>query len=120
MKSIKWISILCAIMLIIAILPLPIGYYNILRVVIFLGALFVGISNMGKTYWFITFLLIAIIFNPFLPIYLKEKSIWIPLDIISAICFIIIGINISKQKENQNQESSDESDSLQRDKIFNK
>jgi len=38
----------------------------------------------------IIFVLVLILFNPLFPIYLYRKSIWIPLDIITGLLFLII------------------------------
>ena len=43
----------------------------------------------GLNFWVITFGLIAILFNPIIPIYLNNKSAWMPIDIICGIIFII-------------------------------
>ena len=86
-------------MLILGIADLPIGYYTLLRIVVTIGALLVVITEFenGLNFWVITFGLIAIIFNPIIPIYLNEKSAWMPIDIISGIIFVIKSFTL-KQK----------------------
>jgi hypothetical protein len=72
----------------VAILPLPIGFYTLIRITLFgFGAwtafqMFKHSNNM----WVI-FALITILFNPIIPVYLNDKSIWIILDIFTAIAF---------------------------------
>ena len=84
------LSFLCAGMLFIAIFRLPIAYYMPLRVMVFTGALLVIIRNLNNNlFWVIIFLLAAILFNPILPVYLHRKFIWIPLDIITGILFLL-------------------------------
>ncbi|MGL5959627.1 MAG: DUF6804 family protein [Bacteroidales bacterium] len=39
----------------------------------------------------------AILFNPLMPFYFNDKSVWIPIDIISAIIFLIKSFTL-KQK----------------------
>jgi len=68
---------------------MPIGYYTILRFVVTIGAVAVVIHEFdGKiTPWIIVFGLIAIIFNPFIPVYLHDRELWAVIDIIAAIIF---------------------------------
>lgn len=83
---------LCAICCFVAIFRLPIEYYTILRILISMGALLVLYNAVRfKQYYFsLIFLFILILFNPVFPIYLYRKSIWIPLDIITGILFLLI------------------------------
>ena len=50
-----------------------------------------------RNFWVITFGLIAIVFNPLIPIYLNDKSAWMPIDIIGGIIFVIKSFTL-KQK----------------------
>lgn len=87
----KTIFIICGLLLLIAVLNLPIGYYTFLRIAVFIGAVIVVISfkNSRVSYWHIIFGLIAILFNPFLPIYLHSKLTWTFIDIVCGLLFII-------------------------------
>jgi len=79
-----------------------------------------------KQYYFsIIFLVILIIFNPFIPIYLYRKSLWIPIDTITGILFLLIAFaeKLEQKKEEEIIEESSEY-SIQpkaylRDKIIN-
>ena len=42
--------------------------------------------------------IITILFNPLIPIYLNDKSAWIPIDIITAVLFLIKSFTLNKQK----------------------
>ncbi|WP_272149542.1 DUF6804 family protein [Tenacibaculum aiptasiae] len=86
----KTINIICAILLFIALLNLPIKYYRFLRTVIFIGSLLVILNKDIKLFWKLTFLPIALLFNPIFPVYLYFKSYWMPLDIISGVLFLLI------------------------------
>lgn len=46
-------------------------------------------GKKGVNTWVILFSIIAIIFNPILPIYLGSKSTWLPIDIIAGSTFLI-------------------------------
>ena len=73
----------------IGILPMPIGYYTLLRLVVCGCAIYYAYNlsqNEDKTFMLI-FGFIAILYNPILPVYLYEKSIWIILNIVTAVLF---------------------------------
>ena len=39
--------------------------------------------------WMIFFIVTAIVFNPLIPIYLRHKSEWMPVDIIFGVVFLV-------------------------------
>lgn len=86
----KQLLISCIILLLLGIANLPIGYYTILRIAITIGAIGVIMAEPTKelNFWHITFGIVAIVFNPIIPVYLYDKSIWTLIDIITAILFI--------------------------------
>lgn len=96
----KPILLICAALLLLALLNLPIGYYTFLRIVITIGALVVVVTELkfGVNFWVITFGLIAVIFNPIIPIYLYDKALWAPIDVIAAILFGLKAFNINNDK----------------------
>lgn len=96
---------LCAISCFVAIFRLPIEYYTILRILISMGALLVLYNAVRfKQYYFsLIFLFILILFNPLFPIYLYRKSIWIPIDIITGILFLLIAF-AEKSEEKKEEE----------------
>ncbi|PKP45898.1 MAG: hypothetical protein CVT94_16425 [Bacteroidetes bacterium HGW-Bacteroidetes-11] len=79
---------------------LPIGYYTFLRIIISIGAVLVAVSEFKNQInaWVILFTITGILFNPILPVYFHDKSIWIPIDIIAGILFLIKSFNL-KPKE---------------------
>jgi len=91
--------ITCSICCFVAILTLPIIYYTFLRAIVSLGAI-VLIYNFfkQKNYPLIAvFIVVLLLFNPIFPIYLHRKSIWIPLDVITGLLFLIIGYYEKKE-----------------------
>ena len=92
MKSIsQTISIIAAILLIIGCFRLPIGYYTFLRIVVCIVAvmlLFYPKSD-SITYRHIINSLVAILFNPVIPIYLHSKTAWVVIDAAVAVWFIV-------------------------------
>lgn len=83
--------IICAGLLFVGVINLPIGYYTFLRIVVTVGSTIAIVNEFknGLTLWVISFGLIGILFNPFIPIYLNDKSAWMPIDIIVGIFFAI-------------------------------
>lgn len=99
MKVIKYILIACSICCFAAILKLPIAYYTFLRAIVSLGALLLIYiwATQKNLLWVIIFIFVLILFNPLFPIYLHRKSIWIPIDIITGLLFLLIAFYNKKQ-----------------------
>jgi len=86
-KDIFWIAPI--VVLVIALFPLPIGYYTLSRLVVSACALYYAIQfhkRNNTTYtWVYGFL--VILYNPIIPIYLYEKFIWIVVNLITIYIF---------------------------------
>lgn len=98
------INIFCALALFTAVSYLPIKYYTFLRIIVFIGCLFVLLNKEINFYWKLPFIPIALLFNPIFPIYLYIKSYWIPLDIIAGILFLLVsfyGYTNNHKEENK-------------------
>jgi|TARA_B110000902_G_scaffold257870_1_gene326681 hypothetical protein len=87
----KTLLLICTGLLFIGLADLPIGYYTFLRIVVTIGAVSVIVTEFenGINFWIIVFGIIAIVFNPLIPIYLNNKDIWMPIDVLAAILFLI-------------------------------
>jgi len=85
----KYFIILSIFMLFAAIVEWPYGYYALLRWITCITSILLAFQVFEKNIdWAkVVFIVIAILFNPLAPIYLS-RSIWIPLDIVTAILFI--------------------------------
>ena len=96
----KGLLLLCAGLLFFSLAELPIGYYTFLRIVVTIGSLAVVVTEFenGFNFWVIVFGLIAILFNPLIPIYLNDKSAWMPIDIVAGILFFIKPFTIKSNK----------------------
>lgn len=119
--KLRLFCIFCAICLFIAILNLPIAYYTFLRITVTIGAVLVLIKGRNQilNFWFLSFTLIAVLYNPVFPVYLYEKSKWIPIDILTGILFLIVRFGKEEEPENkQKEENSPGAKSYQRDKII--
>lgn len=82
-------------MLLLALMPLPYGYYLLLRLVVCIAAgmvAFFAFSSVPRIHWrIVTFGMIALLFNPFVRIHLT-RELWAPIDVIVAILFLIIAM----------------------------
>lgn len=89
----KILLYLCSLFLVLAMADLPIGYYMFLRIIVFISAILVIYREYeGEiTGWVLAFGIIAILFNPLIPIYLHDRSIWAIIDITAAILFAVKG-----------------------------
>jgi len=81
-----------AVLLIVAIFPLPYGYYTFLRVVVCGTAIFVAWRSYNNSSSFIRsssafWALVAVLFNPFIPVHLT-KSIWVVIDLAVALAYL--------------------------------
>lgn len=87
----KPLYITCCIILGIALLPISGGFYTLVRIIITIGAIVAVFQNSSNeiNIWSIIFGIIAILFNPIVPIYLHDKGGWMLIDIIAIILFII-------------------------------
>lgn len=89
-KPITIISIITAILLIVGCFHLPIGYYTFLRIVVFVAAIILLANSIKeeRSWQAIIMGLIAILFNPIIPIYLHSKTAWMVIDALTAIWFM--------------------------------
>ncbi len=92
--------LLPAIMLLIAILPLPYGYYTFLRIVVCITAGIIAFKVHSKTnslgFWVVSFALIALLFNPIIPVFLT-RELWFFINLAVAGLFVVYGIRQAKK-----------------------
>lgn len=95
----KALLLICSGLLFLAILSLPIGYFTFLRIIVTIGAVSIVVaeSQNGFNFWVIVFGIIAILFNPVIPIYLNSKSAWMPIDLICGILFLVKSFNLKSK-----------------------
>lgn len=93
-------SVISAIMLLLAIPSWAYGYYVLLRWMVTASAVFlVYIAyNLKNKFWFFLMAIIALLFNPLAPVHL-DKQVWVVIDFIVAILFLISIFRIKKTKE---------------------
>ena len=84
-------------MLLLAVLPLPYGFYTLLRIVVTASAAFAAYYFFEKgddSQSGIILALIALLFNPLIPIHL-DKAIWMPIDIGTAIYMYLVSKKVA-------------------------
>jgi len=117
----------CALCCFAGIFKLPIEYYTFLRILVSVGALIILYNTLisKQLYFSIIFFIILILFNPIFPIYLYRKNLWIPIDIIAGILFLLITF-IEKKEQKKEEEIPEETSerityqkSHSRDRIVN-
>lgn len=84
-------SIISIIMLLLAIPAIwPYGYYILLRWVVTASAIFLiwVAYDLKKTFWLFSMVIVAILFNPIIPVHL-DKETWVIIDFIVAVLFLI-------------------------------
>ena len=88
MKLLYWV---CVGLLLVALGSWPIGYYTFLRIGVCIGGVLAAREIYSATnrlnIFVLIFIGIAILFNPLVPVYLHNKGIWLPLDLLAAACF---------------------------------
>lgn len=90
-EPLKHISIALGVLILLAIFPLPYGYYTFLRLTVFIGGLFLAYCFYQRRNVSLVLILVSIVilFNPFIPIYLT-REIWLAIDLICAGSFFCI------------------------------
>jgi hypothetical protein len=96
----KMLLLVVAALLFLALAKLPIGYYTFLRIAVTIvsGIIVAEELKNGINTSVIVFAIIAILFNPIIPIYIGSKSSWMPIDVICGIVFIVKYFNTEIDK----------------------
>jgi len=97
----KVLYLICAGLSFLAIAHMPYGYYTFLRIAITFVAVYAIIKNYSGEldFWIITFGVIAIIFNPIIPVHLGSRALWIPVNLVCGAVFLIKGIELTSNKK---------------------
>lgn len=80
-----------AVLLAVATMPMPYGYYTLLRLVVTVAGVFLAWSEFQTdqrlTVWVLLFGFLALLFNPVIPVHL-DREVWFVLDLGAAAIFI--------------------------------
>jgi hypothetical protein len=82
--------IVAAVMLILALTELPLGYYHLLRLIVCGVSVYVVVVAYyrAKDWACWTFGFIAVLFNPLHPVSLP-RDMWMPIDVVCAVLFAV-------------------------------
>ncbi len=96
----NWYLYIPAALLLIAILNLDYGYYEMLRIAITVFAVFFAfkLNAIKQNGLMLVMIAIIILFNPISPMSLN-KGLWVLLDIISAVVFLVSSSKIIGSKQ---------------------
>ncbi len=100
-SPIKILAIIAGIALVLAIPSIwPYTYYRLLRIGVFAIGLYLAYKarEFDKDGWIWVMVIIAILFNPFIPFSLK-KDTWIIIDFVTAIIFFVSGFTLKEKNE---------------------
>ena len=84
------------IILFVGLLPMPYGYYTMSRIIVCLSSIYFSYKSNEQKNVLISwiFIIIAILYNPIIPIYFNDKFIWIGINIPTALMFYLNRKNI--------------------------
>jgi hypothetical protein len=96
----KTFLLICSSLLFLGVANMPIGYYNFLRIMVTIGAVLIIIQELkdGTGMWVVIFGIVAVLFNPLIPVYLGKKENWLLIDLISAVLFLVKVLSNEKLK----------------------
>jgi len=113
-----YLALICAALLFLAAFNLPIQFYFLLRIVTTVGAISMAIIFRKDFFRLMVFLLIGFLFNPIYPVYLQGKSVWVPIDIICAMIFLLATVDFSMIRESKISNPVEKPKDYTRDKIY--
>lgn len=103
-ETIKYKNIASGISIIMLLLAIPTfwpyGYYVLLRWVVTISAVFLLslAYKSKKTFWLFLMGIVAILFNPIIPVHL-DKETWVVIDLIVAILFLVSVFKIKNYEQ---------------------
>lgn len=97
-----WPGIIAIVFLLLTFFDWEYSFYTILRIVITIIAIYYAYFLYEylkrKDLWFWLLVVIAILFNPIIPIHLYDKTVWGVIDVVVAIFFLVLIIKFSKSR----------------------
>ena len=94
----KYLYLILSVLLLLCLLPMPYGYYMLVRFVsmVTFGVMAYQYIQKKQTVWAITFGALAILFQPFIKVALG-RTMWNIVDVIVAVLLIVIWIKEIKK-----------------------
>src|SRR6185312_12846839 len=91
-----------AVLLLVALVPLPYGFYRLLRLVVCVCCGVIAYrtyDNDGFSPWAVALGFLVLLFNPFVPIHLS-REVWAPIDLASSV-FLFVHFALSPATPNK-------------------
>lgn len=91
------LSLVAAVLLVVALLPWPYEYYTALRVIVAVASVVLAVAafRAKQTGWALAAIAVAVLFNPILPIWL-DRGIWAILDVASAVLLAVAALRLRR------------------------
>jgi len=96
----KWPAAIAVVVLVLSFLRMPYGFFTFLRFVVTVVAVYYAyylydvIKKQDWQFWLLV--IMAVLFNPFFPVYLKTKAAWTGIDVVAGIFFVFLDFTLSK------------------------
>jgi len=94
-------AIISIVLLLLTFLDWPYGYYTFLKFIItgtvIYYAYYLYTKAKWQGFWFWELIVTGILFNPIIPVYLGDKTVWGVIDIIVAIFFVSLIMKFKKK-----------------------
>lgn len=94
-------GIIVAVMLLLSFFDWQYGYYTLLRWAVtgvsVYYAYLLYIDHKEKIVWFWGLVITAILFNPIVPVYLYDKTLWNIIDVVVAVFFVILVVSLREK-----------------------
>ena len=99
LKFYKWPAIISIVFLLLSFASWPYGYYTFMKFIVTGTTIYYAyyIYEIKKqNFWFWGLVAIAILFNPLVPIYLRDKILWEVIDTVVVIFLISLIIRLRR------------------------
>lgn len=89
-KAWVWARLIASAMLFVALTDLPYGYYTLLRIAVTVAAVWSAWAFCARvrTGWAVAFGVVALVFNPIIPVYLDRET-WTVIDVGAGALFLV-------------------------------
>ncbi|MCO4253604.1 DUF6804 family protein [Pseudarthrobacter raffinosi] len=94
-----WPAAVGAVFLMLATVGAQYEFYIVMRWVVTAMAIWMSVvaGSLNRTVWVVVFILIALLFNPFIPLY-ATREFWVPFDTAGFVLFWVAGVKLRASK----------------------
>jgi hypothetical protein len=98
---VRLVAAVPAALLVVAVFPMPYGFYTLLRLVVTAAAVLIvwrELSGSQRPLWAVLMGLVALLFNPVVPVHLT-REIWFFIDLAVAAIFAVYALTVARREE---------------------